>query len=101
MVSLRKIRQALYLSLLGVLGTALVLINPTYLLLGILSVFAILTLARNLNLYKIAMMIKRYAREAAKLRAKIRVMLHTGYRDYSSQVDEESRSHGRTYGYVR
>lgn len=87
--------------MLGAIGTLLILVNPTYLMLALLSMFTILTLARNMNFYKIALMIKRYAREVSKLRFEIRMKLHTGFKDYSASMDEETKSRSKTYGYIR
>jgi hypothetical protein len=63
----------------------------------------LLMLSRQLNLYKMIMVLKRYARNlGAKLRCDIRTRVHLGFRDYTSvsaDADEELRH--RTHGYIR
>lgn len=82
----------------------LVLLYPMLLVLLIAGAFVLFFLSRNLNLYKIVMVLKRYARNlGAKLRCDIRAGLHLGFRDYngniSANADEEL--HQRTHGYMR
>lgn len=101
MVNFRKIRNLVYLALLGAAGTLLFLVNPTYLMMTLFSVFAIVTLARSINFYKVAVMLKRYARDTAKLRDDIRARLHTGVRDYHAELDDKHKTRSRTASYIR
>jgi hypothetical protein len=83
---------------------ALALLYPMLLVLFIAGAIVLFSLSRNLNLYKIVMVLKRYARNlGAKLRCDIRARLHLGFRDYngniSANADEEL--HHRTHGYKR
>jgi hypothetical protein len=59
-----------------------------------------LALARNMNFYKLVMMLKRYAHEAEKLQFEIRMKLHTGFKDYRA-ADNEHQRHSKTTGYIR
>jgi hypothetical protein len=62
------------------------------------------TLSRNLNLYKMIMVLKRYARSlGARLRCDIRARMRLGFRDYNSGVstDADDELHHRTRGYIR
>jgi hypothetical protein len=97
---MQKIRRIINLTLLGTIGAAIILINPLFAMLAIASVLSFLTVARQLNFYKIVMMMKRYATGVSRLRFEIRAKLHTGFRDYNGAVESEE-SHGKSYGYVR
>ncbi len=97
---MRKLRRILYLALLGVLGAFVVLVNPYYVLLASIGLFALLTLSRQINLYKVAMMIKRLANNTSKLRIAIRAKVHTGFKDYTA-IDNEEESRSKTCGYIR
>ena len=92
MVNLKKIIRLVSLSMLGTIGTLLILVNPTLGMLALLGMFTVLTLARDMNFYKVVMMFKRYAREASRLRFEIRMKLHTGWKDYNAALDDETRS---------
>lgn len=97
---MQKIRRIIYLTALGTAGLLIFLINPLLMLLASISLLAFIAVARQLNFYKIAMMIKRYAATVSRLRFEIRAKLHTGFRDYSSSLENE-KSHSKSYGYVR
>ncbi len=101
MVNFRKMTRFVFLAIIGTIGTLLILVNPTYFLLVLLSMFAVVGLARNMNFYKIVMIFKRYAREAARLRCEFRMRLHTGFKDSSISMDDETRTRNRTVGFVR
>jgi hypothetical protein len=81
----------------------LALFYPMLLLIFYGGAFVLLKLSRQLNLYKMIMVLKRYARNlGAKLRCDIRTRVHLGFRDYtivSADADEELRH--RTHGYIR
>jgi len=96
---MRKLRSIIYLALLGTVGLIAVLINPLYML-AVISMFAFLVIARQMNFYKIVMMIKRYAKSVSRLRFEIRAKVHTGFRDYSGSMDSEE-SHHRNCAYTR
>ncbi len=96
---MRKVRSIIYLALLGAVGLIAVLINPLYML-AVISMFAFLAIARQMNFNNIFMMIKRYAKNVSRLRFEIRAKLHTGFRDYSDSIDSEE-SHSRNSGFIR
>ena len=60
-----------------------------------LSLFAVTAMLRQLNFYKIILMLKRYARKVERLRFEIRAMLHTGFRDYYATLDEQNSSRNK------
>ena len=96
---MRKLRSIIYLALLGTVGLIVVLINPLYMF-AVISMFAFLAIARQMNFYKIVMIMKRYAKSVSRIRFEIRAKLHTGFRDYSDSIDSE-KSHHRTSGFIR
>jgi hypothetical protein len=96
---MRKVRSIIYLALLGAVGLIVVLINPFYML-AVIGMFAFFAIARQMNVYNILMMIKRYAKTVSRIRFEIRAKLHTGFRDYSDSLDSEE-SHSRTSGFIR
>ena len=57
---------------------------------GVMSMFAFLAIARQMNFYRIVMMMKRYAKNVSRIRFEIRAKLHTGFRDYGESESEES-----------
>jgi hypothetical protein len=63
---MRKLRRLVYLSLLGALGTLVVLLLPEYTLIAMFGTLALLFLARQLNFYKTMMMLKRFIQKSAK-----------------------------------
>ena len=89
---MRKLRRLVYLALLGTLGTLVVLLLPWYTLIAMVGTLTLLYLARQLNFYKIAMMLKRFIRNTRKLFFENRLKLHTGFRDYrDSELENSSR----------
>ena len=96
---MRRMRSAIYLALLGTVGALIVLINPLYVL-ALISMLAFVAITRQMNFYKIVMVIKRYAKNVSRLRFEIRAKLHTGFRDYSGSMDGDE-SHHRNCGYIR
>ena len=96
---MRKLRSILYLALVGTVGLIAVLINPLYMF-AVVSIFAFLAVARQMNFYRIAMLMKRYAKNVSRIRFEIRAKMHTGFRDYSDSMDSEE-SHSRNCGFIR
>jgi hypothetical protein len=92
-----------FLSLLGLFAFVVLLINPLLMLLATISVVSFLLLIRQLNIYKIVMLLKRFVQTASKLRFKIRANLRMGFRDYSGVAveDEERNLQYRNCGYLR
>ena len=96
---MKKLRAYISVVLFTAIGMMVAMINP-YLLLTFVSVMAFVAIARQMNLSKIAMMLKNYAKTVSKLRFEIRAKLHTGYGDYNYSLDAEESSH-RSRGFVR
>lgn len=89
-VNIRKLRRFVYLSLLGALGTVLALLLPAYILLAMFGLATLIFLARQLNFYKIVMMLKRFVQNARRLYFENRLKLRTGFRDYRDSELENS-----------
>jgi hypothetical protein len=98
--SMQKTRRIIYVNLLATVGLMMVLISPMYVLVASVSILAFLAIARQMNFYKIAMMVKNHAKTVSKLRFEIQAKLHTGFRDYSGSVESEESSH-KSCGFVR
>jgi hypothetical protein len=91
-IDVRKLRRAIYLSLLGILGTFVVLLFPEYVLITVFGALALLFVARQLNFYKIVMMLKRFIQNTRRLYFENRLKLRTGFRGYrNSEIENSSR----------
>jgi hypothetical protein len=86
-------RSIIYLVLLATVGLMIVLINPLIVLLVSVSMLMFAAITRQINFYKIVMMLKHYAKRVSKLRFEIRAKVHTGFGDYSSSIDSEESLH--------
>jgi hypothetical protein len=91
-INMRKLRRAIYLSLLGILGTSVALLLPEYTLLAMLGALTLLFVARQLNFYKIMMMLKRFIQNTRRLYFENRLKLRTGFRGYrDTEIENSSR----------
>jgi len=97
---MRKMTRIIYVSLLAIVGLLAASISPLMVLLASISLTAFLMIATQINLYKIFMTMKRWAKTVSRLRFETRAKLHTGFRDYSDSLDTE-RSHHRSSGFAR
>jgi hypothetical protein len=99
---MRRLRMA-FLSLCGLIALFVLMINPLIMLLAMLSLTAFLMVTRQINTYKIVMMLKRLISNASRLRFEIRTRIHMGFRDYSGLAveSEESKLRNSHCGYVR
>jgi hypothetical protein len=89
---MRKLRRLIYLSLLGALGTLALLLFPEYTLLAVFGTLTLLLVARQLNFYKIIMMLKRFVQNTRRLYVENRLRLRTGFRGYrDSELEKSSR----------
>ena len=89
---MRKLRRLIYLSLLGILGTFVVLLLPAYVLLAMFGALALLFVAQQLNFYKIVMMLKRFIQNTRRLYFENRLKLRTGFRGYrDTDIENSSR----------
>lgn len=87
---MRKLRRLIYLSLLATFGTLVALLLPEYTLLAMFGALALLFVARQLNFYKIVMMLKRFVQNTRRLYFENRLKLRTGFRDYRDAELENS-----------
>jgi len=102
-INVRLMWQIVYPVLLVSASLVLALLYPIMLLIFYAGAFVLLLLSRQLNFYKMVMVLKRYAHDiGSKLRRDFRTKLHLGFRDYSNAPvgGDEELSH-RTHGYVR
>jgi hypothetical protein len=90
---MRKIRSIVYVALVATAGLLAATISPLTVLLVSISMIAFLAIARQMNFYKIVMMIKSWAKNVSRLRLEIRAKLHTGFRDYNNSLDDVEGSH--------
>jgi hypothetical protein len=99
----RKVRRIVYPILFLTVSLILALFYPMLLLIFYAGAFVLLLLARQLNFYKMLMVLKQYARDVgSKLRFEIRARLHLGFRDYSRvSVDADEELRRRNHGYIR
>jgi hypothetical protein len=91
-IDVRKLRRVIYLSLLGILGTFVVLLLPEYVLIAMFGALALLFVAQQLNFYKIVMMLKRFIQNTRRLYLENRLKLRTGFRGYrDTEIENSSR----------
>jgi hypothetical protein len=89
---MRKLRRLVYLALFGTLWGLVAVLLPEFILFAMFGALVFLFLARQLNFYKIVMMLKRFIRNARRLYLGNRLKLRTGFRDYR---DSELENSGR------
>jgi hypothetical protein len=91
-IDVRKLRRVIYLSLLGILGTFVVLLLPEYVLIAMFGALALLFVAQQLNFYKMVMMLKRFIQNTRRLYLENRLKLRTGFRGYrDTEIENSSR----------
>ena len=102
-IEVKKAKRIAYPVFLVTVSLIVALFYPMLMLLFYAGAFILLFLSRQLNFYKMVMMLKRYARNiGSKLRYEIRANLHLGFRDYSNaSVDGEEELRRRTHAYFR
>jgi hypothetical protein len=97
-----RARRIIYPVLLTVAVIVVALLYPLAVIILSAGAFAFLLLSRQLNLYKIFMILKRYARNVSRLRAEFRARLQMGFKDYRGvSLDDDEGLRRRTGGYVR
>jgi len=99
--SMQRLRSIIYVALIAAAGLLAAAISPTAILLASISMIAFLAIARQMNFYKIVLMMKRYAKNGSRTRFEIRAKLHTGFRDYNDSVDGEESHRSRNSGFIR
>jgi uncharacterized RDD family membrane protein YckC len=97
-----KARRIIYPAILTATVIVVALLYPLAVIILSAGTFVFLLISRQLNFYRIFMMLKRAAQSISRLRMEFRARVHLGFREYNSvsaNADEELRH--RTYGYVR
>ena len=97
-----RARRIIYPILLTATTIVVAFLYPLAVVILSAGAFVFLLISRQLNFYRIVMMLKRAARTISRLRTEFRARLHMGFRDYSNvsaNADEELRH--RTHGYIR
>jgi hypothetical protein len=98
---MRRIKSIIYVALVATAGLLAATISPITVLLVSISMIAFLAIARQMNFYKIFMMMKSWAKNVSRLRVEIRAKLHTGFRDYSDPLDADSSHRSGRCSYAR
>lgn len=98
---MRKLRSIIYVALVATVGLLAATISPLTVMLASISMIAFLAIARQMNFYKIFMMMKGWAKNVSRLRFEIRAKLHTGFRDYSDPLDAEGSHRSGRCSYAR
>lgn len=100
---MRYVWRIVYPVLFLTASVMLALLYPMLLLVFYAGAFVLLMLSRQLNLYRMVMLLKQVARKIGALRAEIRTRIRLGFRDYNSGVsaDADDELHHRSRGYVR
>ncbi len=89
-MDMKKLERIIYISLFGALGTLVALLVPMYSLLALFAVLALSVLAQQLNFHKIMMLLKRFVRDTQRLYFENKLKLHTGFRSYADDSQENS-----------
>ena len=76
-------------------------ISPLMILLASMSMIAFLSIAKQINFYRIVLMMKSWAKNISRVRFEIRAKLHTGFRDYSDPMDAEGSHRSGRCSYAR
>ena len=101
MTNMRRSRSIIYVALVATAGLMAATISPLTVLLASMSVIAFLAVARQMNLCRIVMMMKSWAKNISRLRFEIRAKLHTGFRDYNDPLDAEGSHRSGRCSYAR
>ena len=98
---MRKLRSIIYVALVATAGLLAAAINPLVVLLASISMIAFLSIAKQMNFYRIVLMMKSWAKNISRIRFEIRAKLHTGFRDYSDPMDAEGSHRSGRCSYAR
>jgi hypothetical protein len=100
---MRYVWRILYPVVFLAASVLLALFYPMLLLIFYACAFVLLMLSRQLNLYRMVMLLKQVARRLGAFRAEIRTRIRLGFRDYNSGVsaDVDEELHHRSHGYMR
>ena len=98
---MRKLKSIIYVALVAAAGLFAATIGPLMILLASMSMIAFLSIAKQMNFYRIVLMMKSWAKSISRIRLEIRAKLHTGFRDYSDQMDNEGSHRSGRCSYAR
>jgi hypothetical protein len=98
---MRKLRSIIYVALVAAAGLLAATISPLTVLFASIGMIAFLAIARQMNFYKIVMMMKSWAKNISRIRFEIRAKLHTGFRDYNDPLDAEGSHRSGRCSYAR
>jgi len=99
--NMRKLRSIIYVALVAAAGLLAATISPLMVLMASMSMIAFLAIARQMNFYKIVMMMKGWAKNVSRIRFEIRAKLHTGFRDYNDPLEAEGSHRSSRCSYAR
>ena len=99
--NMRRLKSMIYVALVAIVGLLAATISPLTVLLTSISMIAFLAIARQMNFYKVLMMMKSWAKNISRLRFEIRAKLHTGFRDYNDPLDAEGSHRSGRCSYAR
>ena len=98
---MRKLRSIIYVALVATAGLLAASISPLTVLFASMSVIAFLAIAKQMNFYRIVLMMKSWAKNISRLHFEIRAKLHTGFRDYNDPLDAEGSHRSGRCSYAR
>lgn len=100
-IDVQKIQRIFCLTTLGVFTIVLFLMNPLIMLLVSLGFMGFLAVSRQINLFKILVIIKNYAKNVSRIRMELRAKLHTGVVDYYNSMENEKSKAQRRSAFAR
>jgi hypothetical protein len=100
-IDVQKIQRIFCLTALGAFTLVLFLMNPLIMLPISLGFIGFLAASRQINLYKILVIIKNYAKNVSRLRMELRAKLHTGAVDYCNSIENEKSKAQRSSAFAR
>jgi len=98
---MRKTRSIIYVTLLATAGLLAALVSPLTVLYASIVLVSFLAMANKMNLYKMVMMMKKWAKNVSRLRFEVRAKLHTGYRDYTDSLEADPSHRNGRCSYAR
>ena len=98
---MRKLRSIIYVALVATAGLLAATISPLTVLFASIGMVAFLAIARQMNLVKMVMMMKGWAKNISRMRLEIRAKLHTGFREYNESLDAEGSHRSGRCSYAR
>jgi hypothetical protein len=100
-IDVQKKQRIFCLTALGLFTIVLFLMNPLIMLLVSLGFMGFLAVSRQMNLYKILVIIRNYAKNVSQIRMELRAKLHTGAVDYYKSMENEKSKAQRSSAFAR